>query len=65
MVSDLKLEKLVDFKKMRFFPGQFGGAPWTGWVPEMCRYFRATSARRRFTRSSCTYHDSNRMCEFI
>jgi hypothetical protein len=27
-VSDLKLEKLVDFKKMRFFPGQFGGAPW-------------------------------------
>jgi len=32
-VSDLKLEKLVDFKKMRFFPGQFGGAPWTGLGP--------------------------------
>src|SRR5258708_20913128 len=28
-VSDLKLEKRVDFKKLRFFPGQFGGAPWT------------------------------------
>src|SRR5579863_1270287 len=32
-VSDLKLEKLVDFKKMRFFPGPFGGTPWTGLGP--------------------------------
>jgi Tol biopolymer transport system component len=32
-VSDMKLEKLVDFKKMRFFPGPFGGAPWTGLGP--------------------------------
>jgi hypothetical protein len=29
----MKLEKLVDFKKMRFFPGQFGGGPWTGLGP--------------------------------
>jgi len=61
----LKLEKLVDFKKMRFFPGSSGERRGQGWVSEMCRYFRATSARRRFTRSTCTYHDSNRMCEFI
>jgi hypothetical protein len=32
-VSDRKLEKLVDFKKMRFFPGPFGGTPWTGLGP--------------------------------
>jgi WD40 repeat protein len=32
-VSDLKLEKVVDFKKKRFFPGQFGGSPWTGLGP--------------------------------
>jgi tricorn protease-like protein len=32
-VGDLKLEKLVSFAKMRFFPGQFGGAPWTGLGP--------------------------------
>ena len=32
-VSDMKLERLVDFKKMRFFPGPFGGTPWTGLGP--------------------------------
>jgi hypothetical protein len=32
-VADMKLEKLVDFKNMRFFPGQFGSAPWTGLGP--------------------------------
>ena len=32
-VSDMKLEKLVDFKKMRFFPGPFGGTAWTGLGP--------------------------------
>ena len=32
-VGDMKLEKLVDFKNMRFFPGQFGSAPWTGLGP--------------------------------
>jgi Tol biopolymer transport system component len=32
-VSDLKLEKLVEFGKTRFFPGQFGGGPWTGLGP--------------------------------
>jgi len=32
-VSDLKLEKLVNFGKTRFFPSQFGGGPWTGLGP--------------------------------
>ena len=32
-VSDMKLDKLVDFRKIRLFPGQFGGSPWTGLGP--------------------------------
>jgi dipeptidyl aminopeptidase/acylaminoacyl peptidase len=32
-VSDMKVEKLVDFRKIRFFPGQFSITPWTGLGP--------------------------------
>ena len=32
-VSDMKLEKLFDFRKTRLFAGQFGNAPWTGLGP--------------------------------
>ena len=32
-LSDLKLEKLVDLRKIRRFPGQFGPGSWTGLGP--------------------------------
>jgi serine/threonine protein kinase len=32
-VSDGKLERIMDLKPYRFFPGQFGGAPWTSLAP--------------------------------
>jgi serine/threonine protein kinase/Tol biopolymer transport system component len=32
-ISDLKVEKVVDLKKIRTFPGQFGPGPWTGLGP--------------------------------
>jgi len=32
-ISDMKVEKLVDFRKIRFFPGQFSITPWTGLGP--------------------------------
>ena len=32
-VKDLKLEKLIDLKKIKLFTGQFGPAPWTGIGP--------------------------------
>jgi eukaryotic-like serine/threonine-protein kinase len=32
-VSDSKLEKLADFKKMRLFTSQYGGGTWTGLGP--------------------------------
>ncbi len=32
-VKDLKLEKLVDLKKIKLFVGQFGPTPWTGIGP--------------------------------
>jgi Tol biopolymer transport system component/predicted Ser/Thr protein kinase len=32
-VKDLKLEKLVDLKKIKLFMGQFGPTPWTGIGP--------------------------------
>ncbi len=28
-ISNAKLERIMDLKPYRFFPGQFGGAPWT------------------------------------
>jgi serine/threonine protein kinase len=33
-ISDSKLERLADLKPFRFYPGQFGGAPWTGVAPD-------------------------------
>jgi Tol biopolymer transport system component len=38
-VSDGKLERIVDLKSYRFFPGQFGGGPWTGHRPRRCATF--------------------------
>jgi len=32
-VKDLKLEKLIDLKKIKLFAGQFGPVPWTGIGP--------------------------------
>ena len=32
-ISDAKLERVMDLKPYRFFPGQFGGAPWTSLGP--------------------------------
>jgi hypothetical protein len=32
-ISDSKLEKLVDLKKVRQFHGQFGPGSWTGLAP--------------------------------
>ena len=32
-ISDSNLEKLVDLKKVREFPGQFGPGCWTGLAP--------------------------------
>ncbi len=32
-LSDAKLERVMDLKPYRFFPGQFGGAPWTSLGP--------------------------------
>jgi len=32
-VSDAKLERIVDLKRYRLFPGQFGGNPWSGLAP--------------------------------
>jgi len=32
-IGDSKLEKIADFKKVRQFPGQFGGSSWTGLGP--------------------------------
>jgi eukaryotic-like serine/threonine-protein kinase len=32
-ISDNKMEKVVDLKKVRLFPAQFGTAPWTGLGP--------------------------------
>jgi hypothetical protein len=54
-VSDSKLEKVADLKKVRQFRGQFGPGSWTGLAPARFRWFPATSAPRRFTPSICSF----------
>lgn len=54
-ISDAKVEKLVDLKKIRLFASQFG--PGSGPATFPC--CPATSAPRRLTRSTCSFPDAS------
>ena len=58
-ISDSKLEKLADLKKVRQFHGQFGPGSWTGLAPGDVPLLPATSAPRKSTPSTCTFRDSS------
>jgi hypothetical protein len=56
-ISDSKIEKVADLKNARLYRSQFGLGSWTGLGPGDIPLFPATSARRRFTRLTCSFHD--------
>lgn len=53
-VSDGKLERVADLKPYRFFPGQFGGAPWTSIAPTARSSSFATGAPGKSIPSTST-----------